>query len=94
MALRPVTTQNSLGSNYNQINDMIRQINNDQVTKSFKQPGGSNAVLVGKLPYDGGYGMLIYDTSGDSRVIVGIAPDGTIGLFVSKPGDDLIGAFS
>lgn len=94
MALRPLNTQNSLATNYNEMNNAIRQLNNEQTTKTFKQAGGANAVVIGKLPYDGGYGVLVYDTSGNSRVILGVAPDGTIGLFVSKTGQDVIGAFS
>jgi hypothetical protein len=84
MSFRPLTTSNSMGQNYGQVNDMMRQFNNEQTTKAFKQAGG-NSVITGKLPYEGGYGSLYYDSDNYSRIIVGIAPDGEIDIGVSKP---------
>lgn len=88
MNLRPLTTQNSQGQNYGQVNDMIRQLNKEQTTKAFKQPGG-NAVILGRLPYQGGYGILGYDTDAMARILIGIAPDGEIDIAASKPGYDI-----
>lgn len=93
MAFPPVSSQNSQASNWNQLNDMIRQLNKEQTTKVFKQPGG-NVIIEGKLPYEGGYGSLYYDTNGIPRVLIGIAPDGTVGLFVSKVNVSVLSAFS
>ena len=93
MTLRPLSTQNSTSTNYGQINDMIRRLDKEQTIKAFKQSGG-NAIVEGKLPYDGGYGTLYYDTNNIPRIIVGVAPDGTIGIFVSKDGESVIDAFS
>lgn len=90
---RPLNTQNSKGSNYSQINDMVRQIKNEQTTKVFKQASG-NAIVQGKLPYSGGYGSLYYDTNNVPRILIGIAPDGTMGMFVSKEGESVLDAFS
>lgn len=76
------------------INNNFAQLDNETVTKVFKQAGGRDAVIIGRLPYDGGYGILLYDTDGVPRVLQGIAPDGSIGLWVSKEGESVIDAFS
>lgn len=74
-------------------NANFAQLDNESVTKVFKQAGG-NAIVEGKLPYDGGYGALYYDADGVPRIIIGIAPDGTMGIFVSKDGISVLEAFS
>lgn len=93
MALQPLNTGNSLGSNYNQVNDAIRQLNNEQTTKVFKQAGGYS-IIEGQLPYSGGYGTLYYDSNNVPTIIIGILPDGTTGIVVAKPGQNVINAFS
>ena len=90
---RPTSTQNSYGQNIGQINDMVRQLNREQTVKVFKQANG-NAIITGKLPYNGGYGSLYYDTNGVPRIVIGIQPDGTIGITVSKDGENVIDLFS
>lgn len=81
---RPLNTKNSTSQNYSQVNDMTRQFNKEQTTKAFKQAGG-NAIVEGKLPYPGGFGSLYYDSANNSRILIGIAPDGDIDIGVSKP---------
>ena len=76
------------------LNKNFGELDGETVTKVYKGANNQIAIIEGKLPYEGGYGLLIYDSDGDSRVLVGIAPDGSIGLFVSKTGEDLISAFS
>lgn len=93
MAILPVSSQNSGQANWNQVNNAIRQLNNEQTVKTFKQSGGINAIITGKLPYAGGYGSLYYDSDGVPRVLIGINPDGGIGLYVSKTGESVIDAF-
>ncbi len=93
MAFLPVSPNNSNGSNLGQINDMIRQLNKEQTTKVFKQPGG-NAIINGKLPYEGGYGSLYYDSNGIPSIVIGILPDGTTGIAIAKPGENVLDAFS
>lgn len=92
MSIQPLTTSNSLSANFNQINVAIRQLNNEQTVKTFKQPGG-NAIITGKLPYDGGYGTLYYDSTGNPIGIIGILPDGTSGIAWAKPGESVLAAF-
>jgi hypothetical protein len=94
MALQPVTTSTSTAGNLNQINNMVRQLNNEQKVKVFKGPSGSNAVINGKLPYEGGYGSLYYDTNGIPSIVIGVLPDGTTGLVISKPGVDVLSLFT
>lgn len=93
MAILPLNTSNSLGANYNQLNDAIRQLNNEQTVKTFKQAKG-NAMVIGKLPYDGGYGSMYYDVNGIPSIIIGILPDGTTGIVVAKAGVSVLDAFS
>lgn len=93
MGFRPISTQNSYTQNWGEVNNMIRQLNKEQTTKVFKQAGG-NAIISGKLPYDGGYGSLYYDSSNIPRIIIGIQPDGTMGITVSKDGENVIDLFS
>jgi hypothetical protein len=85
---QPLNTNNSDATNYNQVNNALRQLDKEQVTKTFKQPGG-NAVINGRLPYSGGYGSLYYDSTNVPRIIVGIAPDGDIDIGVSKATFDI-----
>lgn len=98
MSLRPVSTGNSYGQNLGGVNDMIRQLNKEQVTKTFKQAGGSNAVLSGKLPYTTSsgpaYGSLYYDPNGIPAIIIGTTPDGDTAIVIAKPGQNVITAFS
>lgn len=99
MSFRPVTPQNSMGQNLGQINDMVRQLNREQAVKTFKQPGGTNAIIQGKLPFttDAGnpaYGSLYYDTDGIPRIIIGVLPDGEIGIVISKEGESVLDVFA
>lgn len=94
MALLPLSTDNSIGGNYNQVNNMVRQLNKEQLTKVFKGAGNNNAIIEGKLPYTGGYGTMYYDANGVPIIIIGILPDGTTGIAVAKPGVSVLSAFS
>lgn len=89
MGFRPISSQNSYSQNWNEVNNMVRQLNKEQTTKVFKQAGG-NAIINGKLPYDGGYGSLYYDDTNIARIIIGIDPDGDMNIHVSKPGEDVV----
>lgn len=74
-------------------NANFAQLDNEVVTKVFKQPGG-NAIVEGKLPYKGGYGLLFYDQNNVPNMIIGILPDGTMGMVVAKPGVNVLTVFS
>ena len=75
------------------INGNFAQLDNEVVTKVFKQANG-NAIIEGKLPYDGGYGTLYYDANGIPSTIIGILPDGSTGIAIAKPGVSVLSAFS
>jgi len=92
MPFTPLNTTNSDSQNLSQITDMFRELYDSRVVQVFKQPAG-NAIINGRLPYEGGYGSLYYDSTGIPRVLIGIAPDGTTGLFVSKTGESVLDAF-
>lgn len=74
------------------INANFAQLDSQMVTKTFKQPGG-NAIIEGKLPYEGGYGFLFYDPNGVPSIVLGILPDGTMGMVVAKEGVDVLTLF-
>lgn len=91
MAYQPLNTTSSLETNFNILNNMIRDLNNQQITKTYNQPGG-NVIIEGKLPYEGGYGILLYDQNNIAHIIIGILPDGSVGIAVAKSGQDVIAA--
>jgi hypothetical protein len=94
MSFRPLTTSNSMGQNYSQVNDMMRQFNNEQQVKVFKGANNINAVVNGRYA-DGRYGLLISDDAGFRRILVGQHPiDGRPGNWVSKDGVDVIDELS
>ncbi len=89
MAFRPLSSKNSSPQNWGMVNDMIRQLNKEQTVKAYKQPGG-NAIIQGRLPYDGGYGTLYYDSDNVPTIIIGVLPDGSTGLVVAKSGKNVL----
>lgn len=88
MNFRPLNTQNSQLQNYGQINDMMRQLNNEQTTKAFKQPGG-NAIVTGRLPDSLGYGTILYDSSSNPLIYMAV-DDGQPIFKIAKPGKNAI----
>ena len=74
------------------VNGNFAKIDNESVTKTFKQAGG-NAIINGKLPYSGGYGSLYYDQNNIPSIVVGILPDGSMGIVVAKPGVSVLDLF-
>jgi hypothetical protein len=88
MSFRPAYSGNSQSQNWNEFNNMIRQLNKEQTVKTFKQPGG-NAIINGKLPYTNGYGSLYYDNNNVARILIGVAPDGEIDIGASIGGEDI-----
>ncbi len=88
-----LTTKNSLGANFNELNDALRQFRNEQTTKTFRQPGG-NAIVNGRYA-EGRYGNLFYDSNGVRRILIGQHPvDGHMGIWQSRDGIDVIDELS
>lgn len=75
------------------VNNNFAKLDNENIVKTFNQANG-NAIVQGRLPYTGGYGTLYYDTNLIPTIVIGILPDGTTGLVISKPGEDVTGVFS
>lgn len=90
MSFQPINTQNSQGANFGQLNDMVRQLNKEQITKVFKFDS-NNAVFIGKLPYDGGIGLMVQSPDGSS-VGIGSIPGSTTeyGFFCTDKDGNLI----
>lgn len=89
MSLTPVTSDNSNSANLNQINNAIRQLNNEAQTKVFKGPENVNAVINGKLPNDLGYGFQLSDSNGVPRIIAYIDANNNPIFKVSESGQDV-----
>lgn len=70
MSFRPLNTQNSMGNNFNQVNDMVRQLNNEATTKTFNGATGKPAVTLGRLS-DGKYGLELTDGKVTTRIVAG-----------------------
>lgn len=84
----PLNTGNSTGQNYAQVNDLMRQFNNEKTAKTFRRSQGDNAIITGRLPDDLGYGTLLYDSDGNARIAMYIDEDGNPVFKVSEEGQD------
>lgn len=93
MALRNIGNNSQPDDITRVSNENFRLIDNRFRVNVVRQDTG-NAIIQGKLPYNGGYGSLYYDTNGVPNIIIGILPDGTTGLVIAKPGENVIDAFS
>lgn len=90
MTFRPINTSNSLAQNFGELNNVTRQLNKEQQVKIFKAANNVNGVIIGKYR-DGRYGLVISDSTGTRRVLIGQHPvDGRPGNWVSKDGIDVI----
>lgn len=89
MTFRPLTTQNSLGSNFSQVNDMVRQLNREQRTKVFRGPNQVNALVSGKLPNDLGYGIQFSDGNNIPRIVAYIDESNQPVFKISEDGIDV-----
>jgi hypothetical protein len=85
----PLNSGNSLGANFNQINNIIREINSEQQTKVFKGPNNVNALISGKLPNNLGYGFQFSDTNKVPRIIAYIDANDNPVFKVSQSGVDV-----
>lgn len=74
------------------INANFAQLDNETVTKVFKQSSG-NAIIEGKLPYEGGYGFLLYDPDGRPSIIIGRDPYGNMVIAAAKQGESILDAY-
>lgn len=90
----PLTAGTDMNQVLSILNKNFGELDSETVTKVYKGPNGRTAIIEGKLPYEGGYGALYYDASGIPRVLVGLSPDGTMGIFSSKDGESVVDAFS
>ena len=86
------------GSDMNQVlailNKNFGELDSEGTTKAYRGANGKIAVIEGKLPYSGGFGSLYYDQNNNSRILIGIAPDGEIDIAASKPGFNITEQYS
>ena len=54
----------------------------------------STSVLNGQLRIEDGNNRMVLFDGAVYRMIIGVLPDGTVGIVISKPGIDVFSAFS
>ena len=86
----PLSSKAGLSSIVRQVNDNFRQLDAETNSKTNMAGGGKKAMLSGRLP-NGKYGELFYDSTGTPRILIGQAPkDGRPGIWVTKPGFNVL----
>ena len=58
MNFTPLSTTNSDATNYNQVNNLAKDVQAMQEVQVFKDTTGNRRIIIGKLP-DGTYGLVI-----------------------------------
>lgn len=72
------------------VNDNFRQIQSENRTKTIRNEAGTDQLVIG-LYAPNKYGIVGLDTDGIRRILIGSSPsDGRIGIWVTKPGIDVI----
>lgn len=89
----PISNSTSESQKWAMVNKNFSELDNENVTKVYRGSNGNIAIIQGKLPYSGGFGTLQYDTSGNSRILIGIDPDGEVNIHVSKAGYNILDLF-
>ena len=80
------------GTQASAINNNFRQIESENRSKTILNSNGVPQLTIGMYG-DSNYGIVGYDLDGTRRILIGSSPsDGRIGIWVSKPGIDVIEA--
>lgn len=86
---QPLNSSNSTATNYNQVNNMVRQLNKEQTVKTYKQENG-NAIVTGRY-MENRYGTVYYDENGIPNILIGQAPDdGRPGIWAAPVGTNVL----
>ena len=90
----PVNPGTPLESAIAAFNNNFAQLDQESAVKSFNGASGEPSIITGELPYADGYGSLYYDPNGIPSIIIGVLPDGDIGIVAAKSGENVLDAFS
>lgn len=63
-------------------------------TKKKYTGSASTSVLNGQLRIDDANNRMVLFDGSDYRMIIGVLPDGTVGIAISKVGEDVFDAFN
>lgn len=86
----PLSSKAGLSAIIRQVNDNFRQLDAETNSKTILAGGGKTAMQNGRLS-NGKYGELLYDSTGTPRILIGQAPkDGRPGIWVTKPGFNVL----
>lgn len=85
-----LTPNMDAGTLASSVNNNFRQIESENRTKTILNEDGVEQLTVGR--YEGTkYGIVGYDVDGTRRILIGSHPvDSRIGIWVSRPGVDVI----
>jgi len=90
----PLSSKSGLPSIVRQVNANFRQLDAETSSKTIQGGGGNTAMISGRLP-NGKYGEVFYDDNGMPRILIGQAPgDGRPGIWVTKPGFNVLNEVS
>lgn len=64
------------------------------VTNTQHKGQNRTDVLSGQLRIEDGNNRLVLFDGTVNRMIIGVLPDGTVGVVISKPGEDVFNIFS
>lgn len=87
------------GINVNSAGDNELILKDDYTTRTYYDASGNVVLELGQLD-NGNYGLastngqITVAQDGVIRIIIGLLPDGTYGMAISKPGIDVNSAFS
>lgn len=74
-------------------NENFRDIDNRFRTNIVRNTTGKPRIQTGNIG-ENRYGQLLYDNDGVPIIIIGDLPDGSVGIVMAKPGENVIDAFS
>lgn len=67
------------------INANFAQLDQEAVTKTFKNAAGKNGLIVGSLPSNQGIGIILNDNDGNPAIIINVGSDGIPKLQTLSP---------
>ena len=85
----PINNQASLSKSMQTINKNFMMLDAETYSKTI-QKGGQTQMVSGKFP-NGRYGELFYDENGVPRILIGqAAQNGRPGIWITKPGFNVL----
>lgn len=84
----PINSKGDTKAALQSINNNFMMLDQEVYTKNIKT-GGKTQMSSGKLP-NGRYGEVFYDSNNMPRILIGQAPSGRPGIWITKPGFNVL----